>query len=284
MTMKKKRLGLLAMFCLPLLMANSPAPNPYPSEYTDFELTNAEMEIIEVEDGRELVFRGDLKNVGTGLIDLEYSDISYRFERTTYQLNFFDYNVPEIADAIVPNQTYHYEINYPYNGTTPVGIVEQYVAPTIYIVGFSADAFMNDVIISDIAVNERVYDVVDDVTISTVSFAWSNQSDRTAYSFYFYFSIGETQYVKLLNESLDKNQSGTAETELVVPGNIVDANIENTAISYLPINPYYDQVHFGFLGLIGFLLVIGIAIIIAPPLIILIVFLIVKAVSKKKAV
>lgn len=281
--MKKNHRGLLFVFCLPLLMGNSPAPNPYPKEYIDFELTNGEMEVIEVEDSKELVFRGDLKNVGTGLIDLEYSYISYRFERTTYNLEFFDYDVPEICDAIPPSQTYHYEKSFPYQGTTPTGIVEQYIAPTLGIFGFSSEDFMSDIVINDIAISNRVYDAIDDVTTSKLSFAWNNSGDRSGYSFYFSFSIGTTQYVKYLTEELPKNENGTAEVDFVVPGNITEQNIENISITYLPINSYYDNDHFGIVEILIILLVIG-GVIVFAPIITLIVIMIIRAVKKRKTI
>ena len=281
--MKKNRFLLLMVLFVPLAMANSPAPNPYPALYEDYELTNTEIEITEEDTYRYIVFRGDFKNSGTGVIDCEHSSISYRFEWTNYNFRFFDYATPGICEAFYAGESYHYEQVYDYDGPTPTGVVEQYIAPTLEIRGYAEESFLQDVVITNITITNHEYNDVDDTTEVTLSFGWDNQGNRSVYGIYLSFYIGETHYVKYLERELGKNKTGTEEIDFEVLGNIVGSEPENVTLSFLPINSYYDADRFDLWDLAVIVMVIA-ALIFFAPVVILSIILIIKALAMRKNV
>jgi len=281
--MRNKFLPIITFVFLPLLMANSPSPEPYPNRYDDFTFANYEVEIVSDGTDKSIVFRGELTNTGTGIITLGMSNIDYYVSATHYYFELYELCGCDYRDGLLPNATITYEKEQTYGGYLSAGIRDDLPEPTTSILGFTTSSFLEGIITTDISIVIGEYDAVANRTSATISFEWDNRSEERAYSFYVFYEIGDADRTSYIESGLAKGETGSLQEAFSIRGDVAGSEVSDPSLHFLPWNSYYGEGitwSWGVFGtvIIGFLTILAMA----SPLIIVAVIFIVRAVHKRK--
>lgn len=277
--MKKSLLLSLLILLAPLFMANSPSPEFNPQEYTAYELTNESIIISEVESTKYITFSGDLQNTGNGIISLLESSIAYVFESNNYYIfTYYDEDSP--IHGLVPNQMYSFEKKFTYTGDASLGTVT-YSSRQIEIYGFQSEDIIQTIETSNQSVTSVNYSEEYDETRFTYSFDWTNSGELSAQTYFISFTMNDDDYVYYDWESINKNDEGHSDLNIIISGDCSTGELENINLFF--IRRSYESSDWGS-SLFQDLIVVGIiftALVMLVPVIIITIVLVV--VFKKKA-
>jgi len=283
--MKKHSALSLYILLVPLLMANSPSPELYPEEYSDYDLLNESVVISEEGSSKYVTFSGELVNSGEGIISFRASVLTYRFEGDDYEMLVDDYNVKKPIQGIMPDKSYIFEERFEYLGSSPIGI-NTYQNKIVSIRGYAEEDILSDIVVSNLIASEGEYNSSISATLFTISFDWNNPGDYSAETMYISFNINENEYVYYEWENLDKEGAGHSNIHVSFPGNIEDQEIENIELFF--IRRSYESWGWNFLDSTLFRILIAVAItitalIVIAPIIAITVILIIARKKKKNA-
>ena len=278
--MKKRTLLALLILLAPFRMANSPSPELYPDEYTDYELTNESIIISEEESTKYITFSGNLQNTGDGIISFQDSFINYVFEGNDYEVISPYYDDEGPIQGLVPDQSYSFEKKLTYSGSTPLGTVT-YSSRQIEIRGYQNDDLIQTIVISNQIVTTVSYSESNDATTFTYSFDWINSGELSAETVFISFTMNDNEYVDYEWESIDRNATGHSNLYISLSGDVSTEELDNINLFFIRRSyESYDWNFSGFLAGLGSLIIFGLVIIslivLAPIIVITIVIVVVN--------
>lgn len=278
--MKKRSLLSLLILLSPLLMANSPSPELFSEEYTDYELTNESIIISEEESTKYITFSGNLQNTGEGIISFIDSLLSYSFEGDVYEIITDYYDDARPIQGLIPNQSYSFNKIFPYSGSAPLGAAT-YTSRYMGIYGYQGDDIIQTIAISNQVVAAVSYSESNDETTFTYSFDWTNSGELSAQTIFFSFSMNDNDYVDYFWESISKNTTGNSDLYITIDGDVSTEELKNVNLFF--IRRSYESYGWNFSGILsvfGSLFIFGLVIIslivLAPIIVITIVIVVVN--------
>ncbi|MDD3171961.1 MAG: hypothetical protein PHO86_06535, partial [Bacilli bacterium] len=182
--------------------------------------------------------------------------------------------------GLVPNQSYSFNKIFPYSGSAPLGTVT-YSSRHLGIYGYQNDDLIQTIVISNQIVTTVSYSESNDATTFTYSFDWINSGEFSAQTFFVSFTMNDIDYVYYDWESINKNDEGHSDLNIIISGDCSTEELENINVFF--IRRSYESSNWGSSFFQG-LLVVGIiftALVMLVPVIIITIVLVV--VFKKKS-
>lgn len=275
--MKKLHKSLLLFAFVPLLMANSPSPELYPDEYTDYEIVNENAIISEEGSAKFITFSGEIRNIGEGVINFWYSYLVYRFEGNDYDIINHNYNNIESIQGLKPSKSYLYEEKYSYNGHAPLGDVS-YIIKRSELRGYSGDDIITAIVVSNLSVSDVSYNESNDKTTYTISFDWDNPGEYSSETLFISFLMNDVECVFYEWESIKREDSGHSDVYISFAGDVSNQELENLELSF--IRRSYESRSWNFFGspfFKGFVVVVIVisAMIVIGPIAVLVTLLVI---------
>ena len=263
--MKRKLLIILPLL-LPFLMANSPAPNQPPLEYSEKEYLQGEFEY------EDETLKFDFDNDSENYIILTDIDI--------YSCGFSDYNVEKQYEQIVP----------PFTTSTFCFAYEGDVK-TISRVNISYDVYdftLSSSSITNLEVTSTNYDNVKNQTDINLNFNFKNNDDKLIYCYAFYALNEKTNSYVLTEPIYDfpekQNEESIINKEITLHGNFSSITSKDLNYFIAMQNDYYNQPHYGYFFFFNAFWIIPLAIIILALLIFVIIKIIIRLTRKYRKV
>ncbi|MFA5422059.1 MAG: hypothetical protein WC344_04735 [Bacilli bacterium] len=282
--MKIRRGAIIFGVFVPLLMANSPSPYPFPDEYSDFTIQNETVNIAEEGTEKEITITGEIVNNGDGIISLENSDLVYILEAEYYGIVLYEYGRVQMMQGILPARIFTYEQTFPYTGSSPLGEITVYTRDET-VRGFASDSFINDIVVTNAAIGNMTYHEEEEnpFTNAHLTFDWDNPSETSSSVFYASFKIDDIEYIIYEEENLTKNDSGDADIIIAIPGDVEGEEATDITFTFLPRHPYYDNNEWGNLVSVVIVVIVVVAcLLLFGPIIAIAIVLAVRAAKRKK--
>jgi hypothetical protein len=230
--MKKLHKSLLLLAFVPLLMANSPSPELYPDEYTDYEIVDESAVISEEGSAKFITFSGEIRNIGEGVINFRYSNLIYRFESKDYDIFNHNYNNIESIQGLKPNKSYIYEEKYGYDGGTAAGAVS-YTIKRSELRGYSGDDIITAIAVSNLSVSHVSYNESNDETTYTISFDWNNPGEYSAETLFISFLMNDEEYLFYEWESIKREDSGHSDVYISISGDVSNQELDDLELTFI---------------------------------------------------
>lgn len=230
--MKKLHKSLLLLAFVPLLMANSPSPELYPDEYTDYEIVDESAVISEEGSAKFITFSGEIRNIGEGVINFRYSNLIYRFESKDYDIFNHNYNNIESIQGLKPNKSYIYEEKYGYDGGTAAGAVS-YTIKRSELRGYSGDDIITAIAVSNLSVSHVSYNESNDETTYTISFDWNNPGEYSAETLFISFLMNDEEYLFYEWESIKREDSGHSDVYISIAGDVSNQELDDLELTFI---------------------------------------------------
>ncbi|MFA7068583.1 MAG: hypothetical protein WC127_06400 [Acidaminococcaceae bacterium] len=230
--MKKLHKSLLLLAFVPLLMANSPSPELYPDEYTDYEIVDESAVISEEGSAKFITFSGEIRNIGEGVINFRYSNLIYRFESKDYDIFNHNYNNIESIQGLKPNKSYIYEEKYGYDGGTAAGAVS-YTIKRSELRGYSGDDIITAIAVSNLSVSHVSYNESNDETTYTISFDWNNPGEYSAETLFISFLMNDEEYLFYKWESIKREDSGHSDVYISISGDVSNQELDDLELTFI---------------------------------------------------
>jgi len=243
--MKKLHKSLLLIAFVPLLMANSPSPELYPDEYTDYEVANESAIISEEGSAKFITFSGEIRNIGEGVINFRYSYLIYRFEGNDYDIFNHNYNNIESIQGLKPSKSYIYEEKYDYDGGTAAGAVS-YTIKRSELRGYSGDDIITAIDVSNLFVSHVSYNESNNETTYTISFDWNNPGEYSAETLFISFLMNDEEYLFYEWESIKREDSGHSDVYISIAGDVSNQELDDLELTF--IRRSYENQGWNFFG------------------------------------
>jgi hypothetical protein len=230
--MKKLHKSLLLFAFVPLLMANSPSPELYPDEYTDYEIVNESAIISEEGSAKFITFSGQISNIGEGIISFRHSSLVYRFEGIDYKIISHNHNTIESIQGLKPSKSYIYEEKYSYNGITALGDVG-YTIQSSNFRAYIDDDIIATIVVSNLSISDVSYNESDDKTTYTISFDWNNPGEYSVQSLFISLRMNENEYLFYEWVSIAREDSGHSDVYISFAGDVSNQELDDLDLTFI---------------------------------------------------
>ena len=230
--MKKLHKSLLLFAFVPLLMANSPSPELYPDEYTDYEIVNESAIISEEGSAKFITFSGQISNIGEGIISFRHSSLVYRFEGIDYKIISHNHNTIESIQGLKPSKSFIYEEKYSYNGITALGDVG-YTIQSSNFRAYIDDDIIATIVVSNLSISDVSYNESDDKTTYTISFDWNNPGEYSVQSLFISLRMNENEYLFYEWVSIAREDSGHSDVYISFAGDVSNQELDDLDLTFI---------------------------------------------------
>jgi len=217
---------------VPLLMANSPSPELYPDEYTDYEIVNESAIISEEGSAKFITFSGQISNIGEGIISFRHSSLVYRFEGIDYKIISHNHNTIESIQGLKPSKSYIYEEKYSYNGITALGDVG-YTIQSSNFRAYIDDDIIATIVVSNLSISDVSYNESDDKTTYTISFDWNNPGEYSVQSLFISLRMNENEYLFYEWVSIAREDSGHSDVYISFAGDVSNQELDDLDLTFI---------------------------------------------------